>query len=76
MVRNFLRLSQQFGDCSLLLWYASELMATKSLTFKPPDKMKTIGLIFVVAFLIFPQVRYTTGSILHSTANFIQGTAE
>ena len=49
---------------------------TKSLTFKSPDKMKTIGLIFIVAFLIFPQVRYTTGSILHSTANFIQGTAE
>jgi hypothetical protein len=48
----------------------------KSLTFKPPDKMKTIGLIFVVAFLIFPQVRYTTGSILHSTANFIQSTAD
>ena len=67
----------QWCNDSLLLWYASELMArTKSLTFKPPDKMKTIGLIFIVAFLIFPQVRYTTGSILHSTANFIQGTAE
>jgi len=49
---------------------------TKSLTFKSPDKMKTIGAIFIIAFLVFPQVRYTTGSILHSTANFIQGTAE
>ena len=49
---------------------------TKSLTFKPPDKMKLIGLIFIVAFLIFPSVRYTTGSILHSTANFIQSTAD
>ena len=48
----------------------------KTLTFKSPDKVKTIGLIFIVAFLIFPQVRYTTGSILHSTANFIQSTAD
>jgi len=49
---------------------------TKTLTFKPPNKMKTIGLIFIVTFLVFPQVRYTTGSILHSTANFIQSTAD
>lgn len=49
---------------------------TKTLTFKPPDKMKTIGLIFVVAFLIFPQVRYTTGNIMHSAADFIQSTAD
>ena len=37
-------------------------------------KMKTIGLIFIVVFLIFPSVRYTTGTILHSTANLIQST--
>ena len=51
-------------------------MATKTLTFKPPNKMKTIGLVFIVAFLVFPQVRYTTGDILHSAANFIQSTAD
>jgi hypothetical protein len=48
---------------------------TKTLTFKSPDKMKTIGLVFVIAFLFFPSVRYTTGNILHSAADFIQSTA-
>ena len=49
---------------------------TKSLTFKSPNKVKTIGLIFIIAFLVFPQVRYTTGNIMHSAADFIQSTAD
>ena len=51
-------------------------MATKTLTFKPPDKMKVVALAFLILFILFPSVRYTTGNILHSTANFIQSTAE
>jgi len=45
----------------------------KSLTFKSPDKMKVLGLIFILLFITVPSVRYTTGSALHSVANIIQG---
>jgi hypothetical protein len=51
-------------------------MRTKTLTFKSPDKMKTITVIFIIAFLFFPSVRYTTGTILHSAADFIQSTTQ
>ena len=46
------------------------------LTKKRKQKMKLIGLIFVLAFVIFPGVRYNTGEALHMTANFIQNTAK
>lgn len=48
-------------------------MASKSLTFKSPDKMKVLGLIFLALFILSPNVRYTTGSVLHTVANVIQG---
>jgi ATP/ADP translocase len=49
----------------------------KHLTFKKPDpkKVKLIGIIFVVCFIVFPGVRYNTGEALHLTANLIQSTA-
>jgi hypothetical protein len=43
----------------------------KSLTFKSPDKMKTIALIFIVAFILSPGVRNTTASTLHTVADII-----
>lgn len=48
----------------------------KHLTFKSPNKMKLIGLIFIVAFFLFPGVRYNTGEALHLTADLIQRTAK
>jgi len=53
-------------------------MARKRLTCKPldPKKVKVIGLIFVLAFFIFPGVRYNTGEALHLTADLIQRTAK
>ncbi|UNH61123.1 hypothetical protein SSZBM1_6 [Synechococcus phage S-SZBM1] len=49
----------------------------KLLTCKPldPKKVKLIGLVFVLSFLIFPGVRYQTGAALHLTADLIQNTA-
>jgi hypothetical protein len=35
--------------------------------------MKLLGLIFVMLFILNPTVRYNTGSILHATADIIQG---
>jgi len=37
------------------------------------DKMKLLGLIFVLLFITVPAVRYNTGTALHTAANIIQG---
>ena len=47
----------------------------KSLTFKSPNKMKLIGLIYIVAFFIFSPVRYHTGEAFHVVGNMIQSTS-
>ena len=49
----------------------------KHLTFKKPNskKMKLIGIIFLVSFILFPGVRYNTGEAIHLTADLIQRTA-
>jgi ATP/ADP translocase len=49
----------------------------KRLTCKPldPRKVKLIGIIFVVSFILFPGVRYHTGEAFHLTGNLIQRTA-
>ena len=44
----------------------------RSLTFKSPSKVKTILLIFAVAFILSPGVRNTTSSTLHTVADIIQ----
>ena len=48
----------------------------KTLTFKPldPNKMKIIGIIYIVALILFPGVRYSTGSAFHSAGDLIQST--
>ncbi len=43
----------------------------RRLTFKSPSKMKTILLIFVVAFLLSPGVRNITANTLHTAADII-----
>jgi len=43
----------------------------RRLTFKSPSKMKTILLIFVVAFILSPGVRNTTSTTLHTVADII-----
>ena len=50
----------------------------KHLTFKKPDpkKVKLIGIIFAVCFVLFPGVRYNTGVAIHMTADLIQSTAK
>jgi len=50
----------------------------KHLTFKKPNpkKVKLIGIIFVVSFVLFPGVRYHTGEAFHLTGNLIQTTAK
>jgi NADH:ubiquinone oxidoreductase subunit 6 (subunit J) len=49
-------------------------MRTKTLTFKAPDKMKVIVLIFAVAFVLSPGVRVTTANTLYSVADIISST--
>jgi len=46
-------------------------MATKRLTFKTPDKMRTIMLIFIVALTLSPGVRNITANTLHTVADII-----
>ena len=46
-------------------------MRTKSLTLKSPNKVKLITLIFVISFILFPSVRYTSADVLRSTASLI-----
>jgi hypothetical protein len=47
-------------------------MSRKTLTFKPPCKVKTILLIFTVAFILSPGVRNVTSNTLHLAADIIQ----
>jgi len=37
------------------------------------NKMKLIVLVFAILMVISPQVRYTTGTLLHATADVLQG---
>ena len=46
-------------------------MKTKTLTFKAPDKMKTLILIFAVAFIFSPSVRNLTANTLYTVADII-----
>ena len=46
-------------------------MRTKTLTFKAPDKMRTIILIFAVAFIFSPSVRNVTANTLYTVADVI-----
>ena len=43
----------------------------RTLTFKPPNKMKTIILIFAVAFIFSPGVRNLTANTLYTVADVI-----
>lgn len=43
----------------------------KTLTFKAPNKMKTIILIFAVAFIFSPSVRNLTANTLYTVADII-----
>lgn len=49
-------------------------MKTKTLTFKAPDKMKTLILIFAVAFIFSPSVRNLTANTLYTVADIISTT--
>lgn len=46
-------------------------MARKSLTFKAPDKVKVLTLLFALAIIFSPTVRYATSTVLHTTADFL-----
>jgi len=46
-------------------------MTRKSLTFKSPDKVKLIALLFIVAITFSPSVRYATSTVLHTTADIL-----
>ncbi len=46
-------------------------MRTKTLTFRPPNKMRTIILIFAVAFIFSPGVRNLTANALYTAADII-----
>jgi len=48
------------------------MIRAKTLTFKPPCKVKTILLIFTVAFILSPTVRDVTSNTLHTVADIIQ----
>jgi len=47
-------------------------MTRKTLTFKSPDHMKLIALIFAFAFIFSPSVRYSTSQVLHTVADLIE----
>lgn len=49
-------------------------MKTNTLTFKAPDKMRTVTLIFVVAFIFSPSVRNLTANTLYTVADLISTT--
>lgn len=46
-------------------------MRTKTLTFKAPNTMRTIILIFAVAFIFSPGVRNLTANALYTVADVI-----
>jgi len=43
----------------------------RRLTFKSPDRVKTITLIFAVAFILSPGVRNITATTFHTVADII-----
>jgi len=49
-------------------------MRTKTLTFKSPDRMKVIALIFVVSFILSPSIRNLTANTLYTVADIISTT--
>jgi hypothetical protein len=46
-------------------------MSHKILTFKSPDKVKLIALLFIVGIIFSPSVRYATATVLHTTADIL-----
>ena len=46
-------------------------MKTKTLTFKTPNKMRTILVIFTVAFIFSHQVRNVTANTFYTVADII-----
>jgi len=44
---------------------------SKTLTFKSPDKVKTVLLIFVAALILSPGVRTVTANTMHTVADII-----
>jgi len=49
----------------------------KTLSFKSfdPKKVKIIGILFVVSFFAFPDVRYHTAEAFHTAGDIIHATA-
>jgi hypothetical protein len=50
-------------------------MTRKSLTFKSPDKVKLFALLFIVAIIFSPSVRYATATVLYTTADILSPNA-
>ena len=46
-------------------------MRSKTLTFKSPNRMKVITLIFIVSFILSPGVRNLTANALYTVADII-----
>jgi len=46
-------------------------MSRKSLTFKSPDKVKLLALLFILGIIFSPSVRYATSTVLHTTADIL-----
>jgi hypothetical protein len=51
-------------------------MARKSLTFKSPDKVKLLALLFILGIIFSPSVRYATATVLHTTADILSPHSE
>ena len=46
-------------------------MSRKSLTFKTPDRMKVLALIFIFGMVFSPSVHNFTAQVLYTTADII-----
>jgi hypothetical protein len=51
-------------------------MARKSLTFKAPDKVKVLTLLFALAIIFSPTVRNTTANVLYATADILSSNSQ
>ena len=49
-------------------------MTRKALTFKTPDRMKVVALVFIVALVFSPGMRSVTANTLHTVADVISPT--
>ena len=63
----------------LSIIFANDESETVTPTSQPIDfwytkKVKLIGIIFIVSFILFPGVRYNTGEAFHLTGDLIQRT--